>query len=64
MTDRIDTTRLQEMARAYTASAVLYAALDVGLFTQVSAGCRTEDALVETTGLRAVDVDRLVRGLR
>ena len=60
MTDRIDTTRLQEMARAYTASAVLYAALDVGLFTQVSAGCRTEEALVETTGLRAVDVDRLV----
>ncbi len=60
MTDRIDTTRLQEMARAYTASAVLYAALDVGLFTQVNAGCTTEKALVEATGLRAVDVDRLV----
>tara|TARA_B100000579_G_scaffold434312_1_gene454923 strand:- start:616 stop:1611 length:996 start_codon:yes stop_codon:yes gene_type:complete len=60
MADRIDTTRLQEMARAYTASAVLYTALDVGLFSQVSAGCRTEEALVAATGLRSVDVDRLV----
>jgi len=60
MTDRVDTTRLQEMARAYTASAVLYTALDVGLFTHVNAGCTTEEALAEATDLRAVDVDRLV----
>ncbi|GIT68781.1 MAG: hypothetical protein Ct9H300mP26_4680 [Acidimicrobiales bacterium] len=60
MSNRIDTTRLQEIARAYTASAVLYAALDVGLFTQVSGGCRTEEALVDATGLRPIDVDRLV----
>ena len=60
MSNRIDTTRLQEIARAYTASAVLYAALDVGLFTQVSGGCRTEKALVAATGLRPIDVDRLV----
>ncbi|MDP6862078.1 MAG: methyltransferase [Acidimicrobiales bacterium] len=60
MSNRIDTTRLQEIARAYTASAVLYAALDVGLFTHVSGGCRTEEALVAATGLRPIDVDRLV----
>ncbi len=60
MSNRIDTTRLQEMARAYTASAVLYTALDVGLFTQVSNGCKTEEALAKATGLRPVDVDRLV----
>jgi ubiquinone/menaquinone biosynthesis C-methylase UbiE len=60
MNQRVDTTRLQEMARAYTASAVLYTALDVGLFTHVSNGSNTETALVEETGLRAVDVDRLV----
>jgi ubiquinone/menaquinone biosynthesis C-methylase UbiE len=48
------------MARAYTASAVLYTALDVGLFTHVSNGSNTETALVEETGLRPVDVDRLV----
>lgn len=60
MNQRVDTTRLQEMARAYTASAVLYAALDVGLFTHVSNGSNTETALVEETGLRPVDVDRLV----
>ena len=60
MNKRVDTTRLQEMARAYTASAVLYTALDVGLFTHVSNGYNTETALVEETGLRPVDVDRLV----
>jgi len=60
MNQRVDTTRLQEMARAYTASAVLYTALDVGLFTHVSNGSNTETALVEETGLRPVDVDRLV----
>ncbi|MBM36113.1 MAG: hypothetical protein CL460_02935 [Acidimicrobiaceae bacterium] len=60
MSNRIDTTRLQEIARAYTASAVLYAALDVSLFTHVSNGCRTEAALADATGLRDVDINRLV----
>ncbi|MBK02844.1 MAG: hypothetical protein CL464_10375 [Acidimicrobiaceae bacterium] len=60
MDKRVDTTRLQEMARAYTTSAVLYTALDVSLFTHVSNGANTEAALVEATQLRPVDVDRLV----
>lgn len=60
MDKRVDTTRLQEMARAYTASAVLYTALDVGLFTHVSNGMNDETLLVEVTGLRPIDVDRLV----
>ncbi len=60
MDKRVDTTRLQEMARAYTTSAVLYTALDVSLFTHVSNGANTEAALVEATQLRLVDVDRLV----
>ena len=60
MDKRVDTTRLQKMARAYTASAVLYAALDVSLFTHVSGGQNSEISLIEATGLRPVDVDRLV----
>jgi len=57
---RIDTTRLQGIARAYTQSAVLYTAIDVELFTHVHRGADTEAALAEATGLRPVDVDRLV----
>ena len=60
MSDRLNTTRLQEMARAYTVSAVLYAALDVGLFTHVSNGCVKEADLANATGLRRIDIDRLV----
>ncbi len=60
MSNRIDTTRLQEMARAYTTSAVLYTALDVGLFTHISNGYNTEVLLAQETGLRPVDIDRLV----
>lgn len=57
---RIDTTRLQGIARAYTQSAVLFTAIDVGLFTHVHAGADTEEALVAATGLRRIDVERLV----
>jgi hypothetical protein len=57
---RPDTTRLQGIARAYTQSAVLFAALDVELFTHVHNGAVTEPALVEATGLRPIDVNRLV----
>lgn len=57
---RPDTTRLQGIARAYTQSAVLFAAIDAELFTHICDGANTEDALVTATGLRRIDVDRLV----
>jgi len=57
---RIDTTRLQDIARAYTRSAVLYTAIDVELFSHIHRGADTEAALADATGLRPVDVDRLV----
>ncbi len=57
---RPDTTRLQGIARAYTQSAVLFAALDAELFTHVHNGAATEQALVDATGLRTIDVHRLV----
>ena len=59
-TRRPDTTRLQGIARAYTQSAVLFAAIDAELFTHVHNGAVTERALVEATGLRPIDVNRLV----
>jgi len=57
---RPDTTRLQGIARAYTQSAVLFAAIDAELFTHIHNGAVTEPALVEATGLRPIDVNRLV----
>ncbi len=57
---RVDTTRLQEIARAYTRSAVLFTAIDVELFTHVHQGADTEPALAAATGLSPVDIDRLV----
>jgi hypothetical protein len=58
--ERLDTTRLQDIARAYTRSAVLFTAIDVELFTHIRRGANTEAALADATGLRSVDVDRLV----
>ncbi len=57
---RPDTSRLQSIARAYTQSAVLFAAIDADLFSHVRGGAVTEVALVEATGLRPIDVNRLV----
>ncbi len=58
--ERIDTTRLQAVARAYTQSAVFYAALDVELFTHIHNGSTTEEELITATTLRQIDVERLV----
>ncbi|MFT5531716.1 MAG: ubiquinone/menaquinone biosynthesis C-methylase UbiE [Candidatus Poriferisodalaceae bacterium] len=63
MTDtpaRVDTTRLQHIARAYTETAVLYSAIDAQIFSYIHKGRVTEEALAEATGLHKVDIDRLV----
>jgi SAM-dependent methyltransferase len=57
---KVDTTRLQGMARAYCQTAVLYAAIDVGLFTHVAAGHTTEAALGEAMAMTPLNVERLV----
>ena len=61
---RVDTVRLQRFARAYCESAVLYAALDLGLFTHVAQGARTGPALVAAMGIPALQVERLVAVVR
>jgi hypothetical protein len=48
------------MARAYTETAVLWAALDLGLFTAVADGASDEPAVAETCGISELDAERLV----
>jgi len=61
MTDgRLDTSRLQNMARAYTETAVLWAAIDVGLFSAIAEGAHDETAVAEAIGVSVLDAERLV----
>lgn len=57
---KIDTTRLQGLARAYCQSAVLYAAIDLQLFTHVANGSDTEARLAIALGIPPLQVERLV----
>lgn len=57
---RVDTVRLQTMARAYCQSAILYSAVDVDLFTAVAHGNDTEAKLAVALDLRPLDAERLV----
>ncbi|MGI9596548.1 MAG: methyltransferase [Acidimicrobiales bacterium] len=56
----VDTTRLQRLARAYTETAVFYAAIDLELFTHVSAGAHSVTAIAEAAGLSELNAERLV----
>jgi SAM-dependent methyltransferase len=58
--ERPNSTRLQRMARAYAESAVLYAALDLDLFTHVARGAATAAALAAALGITALNAERLV----
>jgi hypothetical protein len=57
---RVDSTRLQHLARAYTQSAVLYAAIDLDLFTHVAAGARDIASISTATGMTELNAERLV----
>jgi ribosomal protein L11 methylase PrmA len=57
---KIDTSRLQRLARAYTESATLYAALDLGLFSQVAKGAGTVDELAAAMDILPLNAERLV----
>lgn len=56
----IDTVRLQRYARAYCETAVLYAALDLALFTHVDAGADTEARLASAMDVSPLQAERLV----
>jgi len=57
---RIDTTRLQRISRAYTETAVLYAALDLELFTHIAGGATSLAALAEAMGVSLLNAERLL----
>lgn len=59
-TQKTDTVRLQSMARAFIDSAALFAAIDVGLFTAVSAGANTPEAFAEQADISVLNADRLM----
>lgn len=58
--ERTDTTRLQRIARAYCETAVLFAALDLDLFTHVAQGADSVDRLAAAMGVRPLQAERLV----
>ena len=57
---RVDTVRLQGLARAYCQSAILYSAIDLDLFTKVAHGEDTESKLTGALDLSALNTGRLV----
>lgn len=57
---RLDTVRLQGLARAYCQYAVLYTALDIALFTLVANGHGTEPKLARALDISPLNVERLV----
>ena len=58
--DQVDSTRLQRMARAYADSALLWAALDLRVFTAVNAGASDVAALAAACDITELNADRLV----
>lgn len=58
--ERIDTTRLQRISRAYTETAVFYTALDLDVFSHVAAGADDLPALARAIGISALNAERLV----
>ncbi|MEM7093450.1 MAG: methyltransferase [Actinomycetota bacterium] len=59
-TERIDTTRLQRLARSYAETAVFYSAIDLELFTHVSAGAGSIAELAAAMGVSELNAERLV----
>ena len=57
---RVDTTRLQHLARAYCQSAVLFAAIDLELFTHVAAGASDVAELAGAMHVSPLNAERLV----
>ena len=56
---RLDTTRLQHLARAYTRSSVLFAAIDLELFTHIDRGVSRTADLAAALGISELNVERL-----
>jgi SAM-dependent methyltransferase len=60
---RVDTVRLQRIAKAFWESAALMSAVELGVFTAVSRGSDTIDAAARATGIEAENAERLMTAL-
>jgi SAM-dependent methyltransferase len=56
---RVDTVRLQEMSRAYTRSATLFAAIELDLFSHIADGNDTLPSLATVLGISHLNAERL-----
>jgi SAM-dependent methyltransferase len=59
-TQKLDTVRLQNMARAFIGSASLFAAIDLKLFTSVAAGANTVEAFAAQASMSTINAERLM----
>ena len=57
---RIDTIRLQRIARGFTETACFYAAIDLDVFTHVSQGAASIEAVAAAAGVSELNAERLV----
>jgi len=60
---RVDTTRLQRIARGFTETAVFYAAIDLDVFTHVSAGATSIEQLATAANISELNAERIVVSL-
>lgn len=60
---RIDTTRLQRIARGFTETAVFYTAIDLDIFTHVSQGAATVEAVAAAANITELNAERIVVAL-
>ncbi len=59
-TKKLDTVRLQNMARAFIGSASLFAAIDLKLFTAVAAGDNTVEKFAQRASIGPINAERLM----
>jgi len=57
---RVDSVRLQDLAYAHRRSAVLLAALELGLFTRISRGAQSLAEIASALGISETNADRLL----
>jgi len=62
--ERVDSTRLQDLALGYWKSAALMSAVDLGIFTAISRGASDVPAIARTVDLSPTNAERLVTVLR
>lgn len=58
--EKLDTVRLQDLAYGYRASATLLAAIELDLFTKISDGARSVEALASALEIAPVNAERLL----